>query len=140
MREIKFRAKRVDNGEWVYGYYESNPLTGKSHIFSFDNECSYVYEVKPETVGQFTGLLDKQGREIYEGDIVKICVPNTAVDEEEMDNFKLITVEIYFENGSFWFQGEGCTDCNWHFYNAGEREVIGNIYENPELLTGGSSR
>ena len=64
MREIKFRGKRIDNGEWVYGYYLINPFFSRAEIFSFDNERSYVYEVDPATVGQYTGLKDKNDKDI----------------------------------------------------------------------------
>ena len=78
MREIKFRGKRIDTGEWVYGFYYEKP-SGKSHIYN--NQTRLHHKVDPATVGEDTGLKDKYGKEIYKGDVVKI-VTNECVGEE----------------------------------------------------------
>lgn len=126
MRPIKFRAKNI-NGVWYYGcLVYSNELdaaiyfqTGNGSVKVMD----WVY-VNPETVGQFTGLLDKNGKEIYEGDIL---------------DFNGITVEVRFVRGVFAFLANGdldeelCGDCRTDLF----AKVIGNIHDNPEQLKGG---
>ena len=120
MREIKFRGKRIDSGEWVYGC-----LTRYSEQMSYitvDLIEDKIYEVLTETVGQYTGLKDKNGKEIYEGDVVLF---KHEIGDEDWSS------EIYFvefKNGSFniaWaFEENTCDEC----------ELLGNIYENPELM------
>ena len=155
MREILFRGKRTDNDEWEYGDLWCNPY-GKRVVCIVspinDQGTTGGNEVDPETVGQFTGLYDKNGRKIFEGDIlqcnnnpidlVKVVYGNfgvidveteTAVDNvigwhyEVIPNDKLSKVEPF------------CLPMPiTEFYiNRCTMVVIGNIYDNPELLKGG---
>lgn len=124
MREILFRGKRVDNGEWVQGYICRYGWIGKEKDYIIPDYASALYTAKidPETVGQYTGLTDKNGRKIFEGDIVWNSY-NEDYGKVEWDNDTarfIITCSKFTVNfNSVW--GE-------------ELEIVGNVYDNPELL------
>lgn len=122
MREIKFRGKRLDNGEWVYGYYSPVKLPIFGTMGHFINEDGYqAIEINPDTVGQYTGLKDRNGKEIYEGDIVSIITDCAA-----------FLYKIVFDKGCFCMADkEGDI---WDVITEEGIEVIGNIHDNPELL------
>lgn len=115
MREILFRGKRVDNGEWIKGFYAENGH-GSSNI---QPKCKFFgYLVKPETVGQYTGLLDKNGNKIFEGDIVKY--------ENKIYEIKYLEKYARFAPSNKHSVFMVCA------FN--HLEVVGNIHDNPELL------
>ena len=127
MREIKFRGKRVDNGEWVYGDLH--------HGFITDNGYINGREIRPETVGQFTGLKDKNGVEIYEGDIVTAC----WYDYEEPNHDMTGIVEFTEGWMSYWiadYDQKEFSELNGQGHDRWTIEVIDNIYDNPELMEG----
>lgn len=126
MRTIKFRGKKLENGEWLYGDLVQDD---RDCCYIYPNNCGGLYannKVGTDTIGQFIGLLDKNGREIYEGDIVK-C-----------DKF---VYEVVFEEKRFASYGL-CRKGDMFMHYFGEAmesqqcEVIGNIYDNLELLKG----
>ena len=135
MREILFRGKWTDNGEWIEGFYsaeEYNPYIGKIEYIpriQIIGKCVSL-GVIPETVGQYTGLTDKNGVRIFEGDILH-CV-------SKLDNAKMVVI---FECGEYrMVLAEKFKDyignCGFYAITCFEKEVIGNIHDNPELLGG----
>ena len=112
MREILFRGKRTDNGELAYGFLVK--MFGAYHIIDKDDENT-AYEVIPETVGQYTGLKDKHGKRIFEGDLLSLRTGRPHV--------------VRFEDGAFVFEN---TAIPMRFAN--KLKVIGNVHDNPELL------
>ena len=128
MREIKFRGKRIDNHKWVHGYYFEG-FTGIPYILVLHDHIlgmTEFYEVDPDTVGQYTGLKDKNGKEIWEGDVCRV-IANTRVPQ---DPFAVIWNNEYAQ--WFWKDLKG-EDEFWKSI-AERSEVIGNIHDNPELL------
>lgn len=125
MREILFRGKRVYNGQWVYGYYS---LDRSSHYIINDGQIQFenTQLVRPQTIGQFTGLLDKNGNKIFEGDILKCISPN---DGNEFISDFIATLA----NGITFKSIELCKDMIIHEYEWMEVQIIGNIHDNPEL-------
>ena len=167
MREILFRGKRVDNGEWVEGYYSNlggnSPRILKENIFIGKRGRVLEFEnikVLPETVGQFTGLTDKNGRRIFEGDIVQYNI------YDDFDCQSVVKFGEYNQDGSageysvrecigFYVDVDNFTCPDWcendpdyfpkHFKQqnvlevARDCQVIGNIHDNPELLEVGDN-
>lgn len=141
-REIRFRGKRIDNDEWVYGDL-AHDWNKDTHIIKFDcfgpditacgdcgcNEAN-SFEVDSETVGQYAERKDKNGKEIYEGTILDESYINP------MSNQKILRLyEVVFANGGFYAKLIGHSpfgDKPLYFIQNGE--VIGNVFDNSELL------
>lgn len=135
MREILFRGKRIDNGKWVYGDLLSIPTENKANIIEKD-PYGINYKVIPETVEQFTGLTDKNGEKIFEGDILKCLTDDFVGTVIYNKNTASFIVEIKDHNLEFY-------QYHYSLLNKGDitRSLqlqdtikIENIYNNPELL------
>lgn len=125
MREIKFRGKRLDDGEWEYGsLLEQKDIDacGSNYFIvemtrSTDFDCKWKERVDPKTIGQFTGLTDKNGKEMYEGDILLVNGKQKVV--------------VSFKDGQFVISYYAL---NLLRDRTLESVVIGNIWDNPEML------
>lgn len=131
MREILFRGKRKDNSEWVYGNYAVTDNNGKQH-FIFQNKA-FEFEVDPETVGQFTGLTDDNGKKIFEGDILGITNDDPDYDYITKVYLDCDTLCVDVQGQDYDYTSIGFAIEIWDD-ECDQVEVIGNIYDNPELL------
>lgn len=129
MRKIKFRGRDVITGNWAYGYYY--PSKGNS-IIRDDNDRECI--VMPETVGQLVGLHDKNGKEIYEGDLVKRhnYLYKVVYDVECASYKNKVIARQNDDQHEIWV--EISDDRYYQLSQDLINEVIGNIYENADLL------
>ena len=135
MREILFKAKRKDNGEWVEGYYLKyiKPSNGEieHRIFVSDGDGVTWYTVTEDTLCQYTGLTDKNGKKIWENDIVN--VESGAMGSPYFDG---MIGKIIFTECAFFVEPNNKAESTWLFDECAEHEVLGNIFDNPELMKG----
>lgn len=120
MREIVFRGKRTDTGEWVYGY-----LADETYINDINTIDLSSIEVDPDTVGQYTGLKDRNGTDVWEGDLLR--TPEGDIMVVEWRDAQIITRCVRPHNPRY---------KNSLTFAYPVSEDIGNIYDNPELLEG----
>lgn len=132
-REIKFRGKRVNGGEWIESMTISyGTIERKANCVFFEIREGNWQGVLPETVGQFTGLLDKNGKEIYKGDI--LLMSETLSDETGSLKRVNTYYEVGIKNGCFGYIGENTGEllpfCQYKIVE----DIAGNVFDNPELL------
>lgn len=158
-REIKFRGKSYNSGFWLYGNLIVPEFSSWNYYMFYGRERRKVY---PDTVGQFTGLRDKNGKEIYEGDIIRVSEYENILMREfsdAPDRFDLFTLDEIkgdlrqsYTSPVTWEEGSFCISTNgdWLHHNdmflavlfgdmkrsspIFDFEVIGNVTDNPELL------
>lgn len=141
MREIIFRGKRKDNGEWAYGNLVTGIFKNKTgedipYILNVDDAEYYCledladdngyFEVLPETIGQYTGLKDKNGDMIFEGDIVE----GWYFDNE--DGYGVVG----WDNGAFIVGNRSIEGIFYDNFDGWYFEIVGNVHDNPGLLKG----
>jgi uncharacterized phage protein (TIGR01671 family) len=148
MRTIKFRGKCCHSDAWVFGDLEVNRLDERTLIHTYYDDKRYHYQcdVRADTVGQFTGLYDKNGNEIYEGDILRY----PAKDKYQEENF--VSFEVFWHDNDCADNHVGWQIDRRHFHGCicgtfdistflprytKKMVIIGNIHDNPELLEGG---
>ena len=127
MREILFRAKRIDDGKWIDGDLTRCVVVGETHIRRIEENLSTTtHRVDPETVCQYTGLTDKNGRKIFEGDILSAHLDSQYPED-------ITYVQITWD-GFSWCTRESVEDDVMTEHDCNIFEVCGNIFDNPELI------
>lgn len=155
-REILFRGKRVDSGEWIYGYYvKYQPCASKDKFVAgivpeYASDL-YMIEVIPLTVGRFTGLTDKNGTKIFEGDILQRSNNPKDIVRVVFGKFPVIDMETEsaVDEVTGWHCDVISTDAlsrtipfclpmplTDYYIDRCDMEVVGNVHDNPEMLKG----
>lgn len=148
MREILFRGKRVDNGEWIEGnlFVPDIPYAPTQICFG-TNVVRISYDINPSTVGQYTGLLDKNGKKIFEGDIIRytrtnMYAPSCSFHKQDLVSIHLVLwdssvsafVQQHYSLNEKRIVGKGSAVLYDDRAKENIVEIIGNIHDNPELL------
>lgn len=135
MKEIEFRGKRIDTGEWERGGFYKNTNDDTHWIITHGDLDEYYSAsvVHPETVGQYTGMNDKNGKKIFESDIVKVKIQGGYCDHFA-DKERILPVK-YLEEKACWSPFNVCHMWREEDGTPKAIEVVGNIHDNPELLT-----
>ena len=130
MRTIKFRGKRLDNKNWVIGYLVPVVTHGETQMYiatEIRDGAVEGFAVEPESVAQFTGMCDKNGNEVYEGDIVRY----RTTDERYTRNPNFSTLIVHYEERSARFMAGGIY---WDTLRSQKVEVVGNSYDTPNAI------
>ncbi len=136
-REILFRGKRLDNRAWAYGYLVKRPSAiqmpgygGPWYIWkppADPDDFGGYYNVAPDTVGQYTGMTDKRGTKIFEGDLLKYTLKYTGCEDDS-------PYRVFWDDFAWYVQCETRKSERLGISLPEDWEIIGNIYENPEIL------
>ena len=127
MKKVLFRAKRIDNKQWIEGYYSPVNLPLGNMGYFINEDGFKAIEVDPDTVGQYSCMNDKKDRAIFEGDIVKV---HDYTIRRDSPWHEFVGV-VGFKDGSYVIKTDMFTHYRWIDY---EVEVIGNIYDNKDLI------
>ena len=148
IREVIFRGKRTDNGEWIEGSLLGIDWCDKPSTYSIapNTPVSVFYSVIPETVGQYTGLTDKNGKRIFEGDIVRATIERAERCQSPRIENGVIGYDCIGMIGLILYKDKNGENVWSDFFNELSLsgliedyyfEIIGNIHDNPDILKGG---